>query len=233
MRRLQLLALAGALAMSSTLAGCGSSTTESDLSFSYVGSADSGFIDQTLTIVNRGRSSVAPTLEIVAVDADGQEIPDIVVETAFGSDRGALVVFGGSNYDVLQFDGPARERVANVMVSVTSLRAVDLAPDTEPPTVEALAAGTVVSPSDMFDAVQITNDADVSFQVRVLYLEWEESAPGVPQQAASVTQVIYAATIDAVSRVSFDVAASAAAPVIDRVARGGGAASLKVIVLAN
>lgn len=225
--------MAGALATASVLGACSATPAAGELSFSYRGSADPGFIDQTLTITNRGGRSVAPTLEFVPVDANGREIPDIAVTTVFGSDRGDLVVLGGENYDILRFEGPNRERVANVTVSVADVRSIDLAPDTEPPDVEPLARGVVVSAGEQFDAVQITNDADVRFQVRVLLIEWDESEPGISQQAASVTDVIYAATVEPVSRTSFDITESAAAPVIERVAAKGGGASLKVIILAQ
>jgi hypothetical protein len=80
------------------IAGCGESATPDrasdapDLRFDFELESKPGFISQTLTIENPGDAALAPVLELTALDASGEPMPDVRVRTAFGSDEGRVVV---------------------------------------------------------------------------------------------------------------------------------------------
>lgn len=231
--RIRITAVIGALMLGALLTACGNASPADRLSFAYVGSAPSGFIDQTLTITNKGRIPIAPTLKIVALDAGGHELPELTVHTAFGSDRGELVVIAGSNVEILQFEGPDRGRVADVRVTVVGAREVSLPADVVQPTVTALANGEPTVPSSSFDQVLISNSGAAKLPVRVVYVVWEPIIEGMSQQAASVSTVVDSAKVEGNADLLEQVVPSEAAARIDEVARTGGSASLKVFILAE
>ena len=75
-----------------------------DLTFSYKGfPAKNDYIDQVLHITNSFDQSVVPVLAFTALDAHGRVLPQVKVTTAYGSDRGNLVVpYGKASLDILQ-----------------------------------------------------------------------------------------------------------------------------------
>ncbi|MFD0522907.1 hypothetical protein [Paractinoplanes durhamensis] len=61
------------------------------LTFAYHHHNGSGLMDQTVEIINSGRSAEVPTLEIVPVDSSGAVLAGIHVTTLYGSDVGRLL----------------------------------------------------------------------------------------------------------------------------------------------
>lgn len=97
-----------------------SAQDEIDLRFAYSRIAESGSIDQTVTITNPSKDLAAiPTLSFRALDQNAEPLQGVSVTTAFGSDKGLVVA--PANYevfDILRFQGAGSERVADVKVTV-------------------------------------------------------------------------------------------------------------------
>jgi hypothetical protein len=174
------------------LAGCSASPTTvsrllaergSSLSFSFTSESGSDYIDQVLNIENESGGAVAPVLSFVALDHDGDPLPDVKVFTAFGSDTGRLVVPPGHGWDVLEFLGAGSQDVADVRVGVVKTQPVGYPRvERDPEAVVLDDDGTEGDSSSMFASVSVTNDNDQPIQVRLAYLIWEEDRPGSPQQ---------------------------------------------------
>lgn len=169
-----------------------SSSAESnqiDLRFAYFGIADSGTIDQTLTITNPSKEdAVVPTLSFEALDASFEVLPDVVVTTAFGSDQG--LVLAPANYevfDILRFEGAGSGRVADVRVTVN---AAQIVPDTGLiyPEVDYLdATGMSVDYPYEATAILIRNPGQNDTVVRVVGIRWDQPGAGRSQQARKVS----------------------------------------------
>lgn len=157
------------------------------LVFVYKRIARPGYIDQLLTIVNTQGSTVAPTLEFLPLDRHGKRIPGVTVRTAFGTDRGMVVIpaYGNGN-DVLAFDGPGARQVADVKVKVRRTVRIEAkvpAEAAEELTVRRIADGhTLPDVTGAFDTVLVTNSYRVPISVRLVCLLWEDPPPGAPQQ---------------------------------------------------
>ncbi|MGA5822010.1 hypothetical protein ACPC54_29605 [Kitasatospora sp. NPDC094028] len=171
-------------------ASSAASPTAAPLSFRYHALGKQEFIDQTLSINNGGRTSVAPTLAISAVDGSGKDLPDVRVTTAYGSDHGGLVVQPGGGFDVLAFSGAGADQVADVRVTVKELAPADLRADAA--LVEAQPAdadGQPLTKFDAFDQVVLKNPNDTAVSVRVVYLVYDEPRPGRSQQVVEAVPI--------------------------------------------
>src|SRR4051812_36004539 len=73
--------------------------TGTDLEFTFRLRGGSEVIDQVLTIENGEKHAVAPTLRLTALDRSGAVLPKVNVFTAYGSDRGQVVVPPGHAFD--------------------------------------------------------------------------------------------------------------------------------------
>jgi hypothetical protein len=133
--------------------------------------------DQLVTIENEEDSAVAPVLAFTALDEDDQPLTEVKVFTAFGSDRGRVVVPPGTAYDVLQFLGTGVERIADVAVRVVKAPTVDVPYVAEPPTVTTTAP--VGADKGTFGGVKVTNDNDVAITLRVVYIVREQETAGL------------------------------------------------------
>ncbi|MFE6847493.1 hypothetical protein [Streptomyces sp. NPDC057686] len=139
-----------------------------------------------------------PTLAITAVDSTGKDLPDVQVRTAYGSDRGGLVVQHGGSHDVLAFSGEDAGRVADVRVTVKELVPADLPAGSS--AVEAKpadAAGQPLTKFDAFDQVSLKNPNTTAVSVRVVYLVYDQPKDGSPQQAVEVVPIGGLTTIPA------------------------------------
>ncbi|GAA3011331.1 hypothetical protein GCM10020229_23560 [Kitasatospora albolonga] len=184
------------------------------LTFRYQARGEHEFIDQTLIIGNDGRTSVAPTLAITAVDATGKDLPDVRVTTAYGSDRGGLVVQPGGGYDVLAFGGPGAEQVAEVKVTVKESAPADLPADaTAVEAKPADASGRPMTKFDPFEQVLLKNPNTTPVSVRVVYLVYDKPKPGTPQQTTAVIPIGGLTTIPPGGTSSVPVTGDAAAAV--------------------
>ncbi|THA40668.1 hypothetical protein [Streptomyces sp. A1547] len=177
-------------------------------------------------IDNDGRTGVVPTLTITAVDAAGKDLPDVRVRTAYGSDRGGLVVQHGRAYDILAFSGAEADRVADVRVTVKELVPADLPAGSS--AIEAKpadAAGQPMSKFDAFDQVILKNPNATAVSVRVVYLVYDQPKSGASQQVAEVVPIGRLTTIPAGATSSVTVSGDAKAAV--QKFSGGPAVSVK------
>lgn len=164
-------------------------TTAADLRFTYERLAQTGVIDQTLSIRSRGASAVALRLEFVPLDANGRELPGLRTTTAYGTEIGHHVIPPKfTDFDILAFHGPGFRDVADVKVDVqqvvqvpspTAVRGAVLADRID-------AGGNVVPPGYGFAYVRLTNTSREAVAVRVALIEYEEPPPGYSQQAVDV-----------------------------------------------
>jgi len=161
-----------------------------DAALEFVHLRDSGpqGIDDKLAIYNRDRYPVAPVLKFTALDDSGKAIPGVSVLTAFGSDRGQVVVPPGQAYDLLQFYGTGYEKVVDVEVDVVQAPRVEYPPARVPPTTTALnesgaaaRSGAREEPGGRYTAVRVANSNDIPITVRVVYVVWEPPTEGYTQ----------------------------------------------------
>lgn len=185
------LAIAAAIA----LMGCGSQGTPSgkadkaaaSLTFAFRSIGPSGYIDQTLEVSNNATKGVRPTLKIVPLDAAGQRVPGITVQTAFGTDRGKVAVPArASVLDIVRFVGRRRYEVEDVRVSVRQATPADIAPQTEPVEVTRLAAdGREVAADEPVQALRVDNPNSGPVVVRVVLVTYDLPPDGEPQHYES------------------------------------------------
>lgn len=174
----------GMLLLAAALAGTGTGATNRNLSFAFRRLGGPGYMDQVLAITNRGYSAMAPTLTLVPLDRAGHRIPDVTVRTAFGSDRGMVVIPPRSvGQDVLAFAGPRSRQVADV--EVIARRTARVLMPTEAvaePHASRTLRGDQVEPLDDFDALVVRNPSRVSVAVRLVCIIWDRPSPGTAQQ---------------------------------------------------
>ncbi len=190
----------------------------------YVDVAELGFIDQTVFLEHGAGNDVIPTMEYTPLDESGDEVPGVDVSTIYGSDRGQLVVTPDGEIDILVFSG---ERVTDV-VDVRSAAVESEVLETRGSPLEeqplAIADGVEVTKSDVFDAVELSNNSSVDRALRVVCILWNRPAPGEAQQAAQVDVVVERVMVPA----GATVVADASAAFIERTdALGFGCESLK------
>lgn len=162
----------------------------SALSFHYQASGGEDVMNQTLTITNSSGSAVVPVLRFTPLDSSGQPIGETDVTTAYGSDRGQLVV-GSSGLDVLAFGGAGASAVADVRVDVVSVTAAKRIPVTRGVTTSFLdGAGDSVDKFSQFTDVVLANPNDADATLRIVYIVWDQPTdPKETQQAVSVTPI--------------------------------------------
>ncbi|MWA04952.1 hypothetical protein F8568_032225 [Actinomadura sp. LD22] len=174
----------GVLLVSTVIIDSLSSDSEPQLAFEYKRISAPGYMDQLLTMTNYGFTAVAPTLQLDPLDRAGHVLHGITVRTAYGSDRGLVVLpprsTGG---DVLAFDGPGSRNVAGVRVTVRH-RERSKQPARAARELEARPSrdGTSTEPGQDFDTVLLHNTNGFRVAVRLVCIIWEDPPPGAPQQ---------------------------------------------------
>ena len=136
------------------------------------------------------RSTTTPP--ITPLDTDGSVLPDVSVESAFGSDSGQLVVTKNSNFDILYFSGPASDEVSEVRTEVIAAASVS-AIDQQAVPVETLRYASdrdEVEKFDVFDSVVLKNPNATTVKVRVVCLSYDDPSPGSSQQAIERIELI-------------------------------------------
>ncbi|MFI7064653.1 hypothetical protein ACIBL3_26920 [Kribbella sp. NPDC050124] len=196
MRRLILGSLA-LLTIAVGITGCSRAperpmTTKPDQLFiSYQRHGPSGYMDQVLTILNKGPSAAAPTLEITPLDSTGAPVPGITVRTAYGTDRGKVVVSSqGEGFDVLAFSGADVARLADVRVKVRDVVPVNYVIPIEVADPQAMNGyrrpTTKFGP---FTAVEVRNLNTEDITVGIVCIHWNQPPDGQPQQALAATEL--------------------------------------------
>ncbi|MEV5573916.1 hypothetical protein AB0L06_28090 [Spirillospora sp. NPDC052269] len=146
---------------------------------------DSAFAAQTLTVANWERLAVAPTLALTPQDEKGREVRGVTVRTAFGADRGLLVVPPrGNTTEILAFDGPNSGAVRRVKVAVRGSSYAD-GPGFRVGPAHAKPVDRSGAPLELgreFDRVFVTSPAA---EVRVMCIVWEPRRGGRGQQMAA------------------------------------------------
>jgi hypothetical protein len=194
-----LAAAALATSLATLLAGCALPSADGkdeepaavELSFSYLADGGDGYIDQTLTITNAGGAAGAPDLDIVPLDADGEEVPGVKVVTAFGSDEGEQVVPAYTEViDVLKFTGARRDRVADVRVSVADPGTLDadVPPANDIPVKRYDIDGRTASENTL-GSVLVKNPYDGPITVAVVGLEFAPAEDGEVQHFERVSDL--------------------------------------------
>ena len=143
-------------ALACAFAGCTVIPTEHDeMSFKYVADGGEDDFDQRLEITNAGLSAVAPKLRITPLDAAGHPVRGVAVTTAFGSDRGRMVVASFmTEYDVLRFEGDRAREVQDVRVRIEDLEQVSYPEYDEYVDVQRYDDGVAVDGDKTFDAMR-------------------------------------------------------------------------------
>lgn len=167
-------------------------TTKPDqLFFSYQRFGPSGYMHQVLTILNRGPSAAAPTLEITPLDSSGAPVPGITVRTAYGTDRGNVVVPSQADgLDVLAFSGADVARVVDVRVKVRDVVPVNYALPLEiadPQAMDELRRPT--TKFGRFTAVEMHNPNTEDIAVGIVCIHWNQPPTGQPQQALAAIEL--------------------------------------------
>jgi hypothetical protein len=193
--------------------------------FGYRAHGGSNYIDQTLEITNPNAVDVAPVLVFTPVNSDGRVLRGVQVGTAYGSDRGELVVCPDGGFDVLNFAGPGAEQVADVRVTVKKLVTLPTAGPAGYIDAKPIRGGQKVSRFAPFDAVALHNPHPVPVMLRVVHLVYDSPPPGVSQQVVHRTPIGELAVVPPQGELVLPVPASAAALIRERGA--GRAVSVK------
>lgn len=167
-------------------------TSEADLHFRYEPWGQSGVMDQTLSITNRGPDAVVLRLGWVPLDAHGRELPGLGTTSAYGTEAGRHVLPAGLTViDVLAFHGPGSRDVADVRVRVDAVEPVDFPSRLRDVvlTDRIDAGGAVVGPGVPYEQVRLTNVSRRPVTVRVALIEFETPPPGQPKQAVDVQEL--------------------------------------------
>lgn len=154
------------------------------LSFEYrTDGPDADFAGQTLVIQNRERLAVAPRLAFTAQDAGGRDLPGVTVRTAFGTDRGLVVVPArGTFLEALAFDGPDAGAARRVQITVRGSRYVE-GPEIAASTTKATPidrAGRPLMFGEPFDRVRVA--PATPGHARLVCVVWEPRPAGRGQR---------------------------------------------------
>lgn len=158
------------------------------LDIQYTAKSTDDSPDQTLTITNNTETAVRPTLEFVAFNMYGAQMPDIEVRTVLGTHLGAALLPGHATvHDILRFDGPAAQDVRGVQVRLVEVEEIE-----HPPLDEGLRAVMVdldqkatLDPED-FWGVGVANGNPFGVQVRVALVAFEDKVRDNPRQVEDV-----------------------------------------------
>lgn len=193
MRKLTLAAAALVL----PLAGCGllsdppgekdaTMTDASSIDTTFTRIGQSGYIDLSLELTNdTDQPLLILDADLVARDADGEELPGVRVRTAFRTPLGGAVVMPGVAVDFVQLEGEGEEDVRDVTLegglvaplpdTEVAAEPVDLVPlDRRGSELEYDAAAT---------QVRLDNPNPVDVRTRVVLMVLGTSPEGQPQEA--------------------------------------------------
>ena len=160
-----------------------------EIDTTYTRIAGEGYIDMSLDVAHPGGGVVLLDGRLVARDADGAELPEVEVSTAFGTEDGRALVMPGGALDFVQLDGAGEELVRDV-----TLEDVRVTPVDQPP-VDRLVELTSLDADDReaYDLyarrLRLDNPNPQPVQVRVVLMGLRRAQTGVPQEAVLVHDV--------------------------------------------
>ncbi|MEV5825858.1 hypothetical protein AB0L25_09800 [Spirillospora sp. NPDC052242] len=160
------------------------SSPATQIDFAFERTTGPGYMDQTLVMTNHGFGATAPTLKFVPLDRTGHAVPGVTVRTAYGSDRGLVVLPPRSEaVDVLAFDGPRFRDVIDIQVTVLRTEESKLPEGAVKwPEARRFLGDRPTEPSNDFDALLLHNVNGVEVAVRLVCILWEDPPPGHSQQ---------------------------------------------------
>lgn len=161
------------------------------LRFSYEHVSQPGYMNQAVEITNNGDRAVAPQLAYTPIDDSGSVVDGVTVRTAYGSDKGRVVVPRDYTVvDVLVFRGSGTHRVADVRVQVRKYDVVDHPTVDSDVGVEPLdSRGRVVDQHEVFDAVRLSNANTSPVTVCAVFLVHGDVKPDGTQQLQHIARV--------------------------------------------
>lgn len=181
------------------LGGCAVPSAESkdepavpapELTFAYRADGGSGYVDQVLTIANTGAVAATPSFDIIPLDATGEQVRGIRVESAFGTDHGGQVVPAYTEViDILRFEGEDAADVADVRVEEVEPDpfAADVPPANDLRVTRYDVSGSTEDERTL-GKVELTNTYDAWVKVRIVGLEYAGDERGT-QQFTQVTDL--------------------------------------------
>lgn len=167
-------------------------------------------MDQNLLIGNSGSSAVVPVLAYQPYGANGRDLTEIQVTTAFGSDRGELVVPEQGWYEVLSFRGDDVSKIVDVQVTVVGVEAVKYPNIKKEFKTQFLDAAGEPTYGGDFESVRVTNDGALNVMVRLVYLVLDNPPSGSPQQPIRIIPLAGLTKIPARSDVVVPISADVA-----------------------
>jgi hypothetical protein len=173
--------------------GAGSADSSTVIGTRFTKIAPQGFIDLSLDLTNPGEKPVALGGRLVAVDSAGEELSTVQVTTAYGSERGRMILMPGVNVDFVQLGGPGADLVEDVVLSDQATHPVDVEPAAEVVDLVPLGdEGEELEYDATAVAARVDNPNAVPVDVRVVLLVLGASRPGEPQEAIRVEDVAQA-----------------------------------------
>ena len=174
----------GLLLFGTVIVNIAPSSPDSEIAFVFKRTTGPGYMDQVLQMTNYGLTAAAPTLKFVPVDRAGHALRGVTVRTAYGSDRGLVVLPPrSSENDVLAFDGPGFRDVADVRVTVRHKERLKRpASAAEELHARRLLGTRFTDPSEDFDTLLLHNTNGVTVAVRMVCIIWEDPPAGAAQQ---------------------------------------------------
>jgi len=152
--------------------------------------APSGYVDMSLEVANPTDGAVLIEGRLVARDASGDELPDVAVASAFGIERGRMVLMPGADIDFVRVEGADQDLVEDVTLEEVRSRPVGVPPADQPVELTTLdAEGRELEYDAEAVAARLDNPNDVPVRVRIVLLVLAAPVPGVPQQAVQVEDV--------------------------------------------
>ncbi len=168
------------------------------LSFSFDLRGGERYVDQSLTITNKGVEPVVFEAVLTALDDAGEPLEGVEVDTVYGSQVGQLVVVPGQDLDIVTFSGRGAGAAVDVAVELQAVEAVDFPVVTAP--VEAVAVdarGEEVRYPSLLNRVSLRNPNEEAVAVRTVYVVWDSAVDGAPQQAEVAVELAPRTTVPA------------------------------------
>lgn len=202
------------LALGGLLSGCssdgagtaqtpGSGLDASQIETEFTRIAPQGYIDLSFKVGNPFDVPIILTGRLVARDANGADLPDVTLTSAFGVERGQLVLMPGGDVDIVRVQGPGAAKVEDVALEDLAIEPTDAEPVTDDVDVERLdKRGEPLEYAMTARAVRLTNPNDVPVRMRVVVLVLRAPVSGVPQ---GITQTRDVATVEVPAGATEDV----------------------------
>ncbi|WP_460708813.1 hypothetical protein [Myceligenerans halotolerans] len=143
---------------------------------------------------------------VVAFDESGEVLPDVRVQSVYGSMVANMVIGPGENIDVLIFDGPGAAAVDDVRVLEVEAIPVEASAWQAP--LEAVPLDDDGVPLDYpagFSKVALENPNGASADVRVVAIIWDNPETGQTQQAQEVIELSQLITVPHGDKIVIDI----------------------------